>query len=497
MMNGCRTLLFIRGIVFGIGSYSHSLKFLIGLFLLLSLPFSITPATRPLTDERAGVAYGAQAFPAAMYNYKAPLKHTDAPSSPAQRVFWFLGRKFTAHEWSHVKDVIKCWGSKGFWELNPSIEKAFSGMSLAQFSAHIQDVSPCFNPLIPSFYGRSNMCFWILDTDSMRYEWRLAPGSCHGFDAFQQFSIDRMCEILTMSNPHLTHVPTDASPACTGGGGGGGGDNDDGCAGAVSSRSGVSVSSGVQNVMIVGDSMNEQLSLALRSISYRGKGMPKPTTSLCNTYKPMRAFRFPCAAANDSQAVRLYTRRNDRLSFINHTIYDKRANMHEGDWFSQLGALNISLLLLNRGAHYVPDDVLLAEINTTMWQLQMQYPYISIIWRNTPHGHLSYQRHLGGPPLLQPPPQSELSKYNYNSFARQNTLVERLLSEHYPHVLFMDVFTSTVLRADGHYDPLHYCQPGPVYNWVYLLLNIITLVDDFHRITRAKKAELRGNDTIS
>jgi hypothetical protein len=50
-----------------------------------------------------------------------------------------------------------------------------------------------------------------------------------------------------------------------------------------------------------------------------------------------------------------------------------------------------------------------------------------------------------------------------------------MLAANFPHVLYLDVFTPTVLRADSHLDMLHYCVPGPLDTWVELLSNVLEL----------------------
>jgi hypothetical protein len=49
----------------------------------------------------------------------------------------------------------------------------------------------------------------------------------------------------------------------------------------------------------------------------------------------------------------------------------------------------------------------------------------------------------------------------------------RLIRNHYPSVLYLDVFRPTVLRPDGHRDELHLCVPGIMDTWLQLLYNIL------------------------
>ncbi|KAJ1378969.1 hypothetical protein B484DRAFT_412506 [Ochromonadaceae sp. CCMP2298] len=58
-------------------------------------------------------------------------------------------------------------------------------------------------------------------------------------------------------------------------------------------------------------------------------------------------------------------------------------------------------------------------------------------------------------------------------------VVRDFLREHYAQVLFMNVYPSTVLRADRHADEngLHYCLPGPVDNWNVFHYNILRALE--------------------
>ena len=172
-------------------------------------------------------------------------------------------------------------------------------------------------------------------------------------------------------------------------------------------------------------------------------------------------------------------------------------NFIEDDFAHIYKRLGVKLMVLNRGAHYEEDEVLLASLNTTLHYL-LRSPRtegssgpdggvseqpISIIWRTTPYGHTQYKSYQYSPPLDYPPLPQHLNSFNYLHFERQNRLVLRLLEEHYPEVLVLDVFPSTVLRADAHADPLHYCHPsGTLFNWVRLFYNAIRLVQQYKDI---------------
>jgi hypothetical protein len=173
--------------------------------------------------------------------------------------------------------------------------------------------------------------------------------------------------------------------------------------------------------------------------------------------------------------------RNDNLSLSTLPGYfDRQWNQWQNPWVSRLKELNVSLLVLNRGAHYEYDYQLLPGVNSTLRYLQENHPEVSVIWRNTPHGHFSPKEHFFDKPLLAPPNAAYLRsahpEWYYEEFEHQNRLVYELLQDHFPEVLHLNVFTSAVLRADSHQDPLHWCTIGPVNDWTTFLYNALLAV---------------------
>jgi hypothetical protein len=166
--------------------------------------------------------------------------------------------------------------------------------------------------------------------------------------------------------------------------------------------------------------------------------------------------------------------RNDRLSLTLESVVDAE---HEQMWVSRLASENVSLLVLNRGAHYVEDAVLLAELTATLGYLRQNFPHISVVYRNTPLGHIDSVNTFLAEPLLVPDSvlRPDPDFFHYGEFPRQNALVEDWLAQKFPMVLHWDVFTATVLRADSQCDPLHYCIPGPIDNWVRMFFNMLRL----------------------
>lgn len=242
-----------------------------------------------------------------------------------------------------------------------------------------------------------------------------------------------------------------------------------------------------RDILLVGDSLTFTLHDTLLS-ALLDAGAPAlrehvqwdecPTHALCEA-------EAAAAAAAGSATVRTASMRFIRNDHA--TVAPSGANeaRNEQMW---TGALTPNtLLVVNRGAHYVPDDRLEAGVRETLAWVAAHAPRgMGAIWRNTVPGHeLGDFLYEGNFSRFRTPlrerlvyaPDAAAAKYNWNSFPRQNSLVERLVAEAAaaapdgaPAWLFLDVENSTVLRADRHRDGLHYCVPGPTDAWVRLLL---------------------------
>jgi hypothetical protein len=148
------------------------------------------------------------------------------------------------------------------------------------------------------------------------------------------------------------------------------------------------------------------------------------------------------------------------------------------DWASVLSSGSYRVLILNRGAHWVEDAVLLRELNATLSTLRSQHPELLLIFRATPAGHLDCSSF--SQPLQQPPAPGQKLPYHWGTFAQQNRLIEQLLSERFPGVLFLDIQPPTALRPESHRgagDCLHYCMPGPPDLWTVALIELLALLE--------------------
>jgi hypothetical protein len=174
------------------------------------------------------------------------------------------------------------------------------------------------------------------------------------------------------------------------------------------------------------------------------------------------------------------------------------------------------LLVFNSGTEsfaYTAD-----RFNETLnWIFTTFNSSVSVIYRNSVPGHVHCESSFRSPPLTKPQNISIYDEYHnrsekhytedYNWFAiyETNKAIHQIWKTRYPQVLYLNVYPSTVLRAESHkivyrgfnwshpkvgdapyYTPtlkpqpdcLHYCIPGPLDTYVILLFNILLLFDN-------------------
>jgi hypothetical protein len=271
----------------------------------------------------------------------------------------------------------------------------------------------------PVFYGGNNACNWTLDGNVLKYYWQPEP----------------RCEVQIR--------PFHASTMCS----------------LMKDRG---------NMMIVGDSVSEG---AVKS--WHNKFLSDMEVT-CPPTDDIAVHPVP-----DCHNFNIVGVRNDYVSLTEVDILTGKE--YQFPWVSKLASHNISLLVLNRGAHFIDDEQLLREVNETLSHVTARHPHVNIIWRNTPHGNHDYKRTMFTAPLSSPPELDyDSAPYHYGKFRHQNNLVEELIREHYPRVLYLDVFTATVLRLDSHYDALHLCVPGIIDTWLQFVYNALLLMAENH-----------------
>lgn len=150
-----------------------------------------------------------------------------------------------------------------------------------------------------------------------------------------------------------------------------------------------------------------------------------------------------------------------------------------------------SVMVLNRGAHYTPDEELMSSLHKyTLPSLQGWNQKCSeakvkclLIWRTTVPGHPNCQN-FTKPAASVPEMETWIhdtstndpgggyckGEYHWQDFQHQNLLVTRLLQDEWasllPHISIqiMDSYLPNILRPDNHRshmgDCLHSCSPG-------------------------------------
>jgi hypothetical protein len=284
----------------------------------------------------------------------------------------FLGRSFELGEWQKFQSEVDCWTNQGQWTPHPE-------WGLQNLSFEI--LSPCYHHA----YGPRSTCQALFYTESLNHHWELLPGKCQR-PTLLPFNNISTCQALKKSKG---------------------------------------------NIMIVGDSMNEFFGISVRNLFARNN--PSLTCDpACekDCREHSQRNKLPCGGNNEVN-IELFNIRNDHLSLTTVKVENSELNVHQMPWFPLLGKYNISLLILNRGAHFSESDVLFSELNTTFRALQVQFPNISIIWRNTPYGH-DYRRHVGAAPLKEPLHSTDHNfhrmPHHYPQFDEQNQLIRKYVA---------------------------------------------------------------------
>jgi hypothetical protein len=238
-------------------------------------------------------------------------------------------------------------------------------------------------------------------------------------------------------------------------------------------------------LMVVGDSVSE-----LSALSFKNLILSKTSIRNCTQFgaegplDTTTGYHVPNVFPT-CQNLHIYQMRDDYLSVSSSAAYTagNRTDYNTFTWTENIGFLNVSVLLLNRGSHYVEDALLLPQVNETLHFITTRFPNVHVIWRNTPHGHLLYKNFVLAHPLPRIPANlnmydesPEHNPWGYGHFRRQNNLVRDLLQKHYPQVLYLDVFNPTILRADSRYNAIHPCVPGVYDTWLEMIYNALVLL---------------------
>jgi hypothetical protein len=223
-------------------------------------------------------------------------------------------------------------------------------------------------------------------------------------------------------------------------------------------------------ILVVGDSISGQFLETLKNAFFKSDSTFGRECCLgidCSYH----INHMPCTE-NIEDDMQLNYQRNDILSLREEAHSDEGANIYEFPWMDMVRGH--AMVVLNRGAHFQPTEVVLPELNETMYWLRKNHPNVTIVFRNTVPGIM--KDYFYEPPQVTMPEIETI--YNYEKMQGQNDAIEQMLQEYYPEVLYLDVFTPTVLRRDSRANSLHFCIPGPVDNWILQFYNAIGIIEN-------------------
>lgn len=164
-----------------------------------------------------------------------------------------------------------------------------------------------------------------------------------------------------------------------------------------------------------------------------------------------------------------------------------------------------TILILNRGAHYVSDDILLDDIRRVIqevqnWQGECDKRKIRchFFWRTTVPGHpgcenftrpvnsISEMENLINDVRLY---NNVSMEYHWYDFKHQNQLVEHVLNEAKLQLDVIDAYHINILRPDEHRvhqgDCLHNCYPGKMDVYNRLLLHFLYMHASWEAVGRS------------
>jgi hypothetical protein len=226
----------------------------------------------------------------------------------------FLSKEFSLDKWKNIYNKsLNCWSKYGTWKYYNNNEEYYNNS--ISYIDNYKNLSPCgYN-----HYNKKNYCYHILDGNVTNYDWTVPFDRCEHI--FLKFNTNDLCSILSNLR--------------------------------------------VDNIVVVGDSMNHQLFNSFINVALVNKKINE-----CNiTYMEQLHFHISTLPCDNRSNINVTYFRNDKLISSNVTIINQNKNLFQVNYIDYL--LNNShqniLLILNRGAHYESDDdILLSEINLTL-----------------------------------------------------------------------------------------------------------------------------------
>lgn len=350
-----------------------------------------------------------------------------AKHSNGGKPFHFLGKNYSPTHWNEIKSFIHCMTNRGEWTKTSRL----SGLLYK---------SPC--NWARYVEGKCEITNLVENMVGLDYTWA-HPNSMCTFPGrpditIESFDRDNMCKMLTD-----------------------------------------------RNMLVLGDSISEEFFYSLASAVIQAN-------ETCPKTKEFKSAYFGVGGLSPYQQITTskFGCSNSVLSYLRHDYFlmsqegDKYAHSTDPTnygmgWPVIMHQLNTALLVVNRGTHFVDDDIAIPELNATLNAIREKHGNkISIIFRSTAPGHTDFNEKRYSPPLKNAS-EAVLKSFSWAKYENQNRLARALIHKYHENVLYLDVYPSMVLRADGHAteDGLHYCLPGPIDQWVVFLYNVLNLLE--------------------
>lgn len=224
-----------------------------------------------------------------------------------------------------------------------------------------------------------------------------------------------------------------------------------------------------RNVLVVGDSINHEISVAIQNALSMNKSSPVTVQrhvgeELCSD-----------VLGGAGKGLRIFFVRNDYVSpVLNSTSLGRT---FQDPWLPHLNdgsGEDVKILVLNRGAHYQDDQRFVKGLRATFEALRDRHPELLVIYRNTPSGHVNCTDFHA--PIAEPLKGADPS-FHWEEFDRQNALAKEIVEEF--QYIYLDVARPIGMRPEGHKhsrDCLHYCQPGPLDLAAEMIYNVLFLL---------------------
>lgn len=129
------------------------------------------------------------------------------------------------------------------------------------------------------------------------------------------------------------------------------------------------------------------------------------------------------------------------------------------------------VVILNTGAHFLPDHKLFPQVRATLRNLTRTAALADalLIWRGTARSHAHCQNATG--PSRN---ASTATHYMWPRIMEQSARIRSMIRREFPRVIVMDIDYFTGMRADMHLRPPEDCahylpSPSPIDHWVRML----------------------------